>query len=185
MTVGPSSSSTSSATMAFSSPPLLPSPSTSSRPSIQCRRGLIDARQSSGNNASSSGIGSCSGSSSSRSRSSGLRMRTRAAAGVRLAGSGSSAPAHVLTNADLSQLVETNDEWIAQRTGIRCVFFRSFFTRRRRRRLSTTSRSSGRDRRTRKKASRKKHRDSKALSCACSPRLYSYALAWMRVVAIV
>ena len=145
MMMGPSSSTTTSATMTLSSP----SPSaSSSRPLFQSRRGPIDARRSSGNNASSSGIGSGFGSgswaTSSSSSSSGLRMRSRAAAGVRLAGSGSSAPAHVLTNADLSQLVETNDEWIAQRTGIRCVPF--CFFRRRRRRLSATSRSSGRDR---------------------------------------
>jgi len=42
-----------------------------------------------------------------------------AAAGCRLAGVGSSVPATVLTNKDLEQLVETNDEWIASRTGIR------------------------------------------------------------------
>ena len=130
MTMGPS-------TMSLSSPPC----ALSSKPSLQLRRGPIDARQSSGNNASSSS-GSwstaatmttattttmTSRSSSRSSGSKGLRMRTRTAAGVRLAGSGSSAPAHVLTNADLSQLVETNDEWIAQRTGIRCVFFYYFF----------------------------------------------------------
>jgi len=151
MMMGPSS-----ATMTLSS--CSPPPTgTSSRPSLQSRRGPTDARQSSGNTASSSGIGGGSGSgsgsgscsratsSSSSSSGSGLRMRTRAAAGVRLAGSGSSAPAHVLTNADLSQLVETNDEWIAQRTGIRCVRF-LVFRRHRRRRLSATSRSSGRDR---------------------------------------
>ncbi len=42
-----------------------------------------------------------------------------AAAGCRLAGVGSSVPATILTNKDLEQLVETNDEWIASRTGIR------------------------------------------------------------------
>ena len=42
------------------------------------------------------------------------------AAGCRLAGSGSSVPEAVLTNADLEKLVDTNDEWIAARTGIRC-----------------------------------------------------------------
>lgn len=41
------------------------------------------------------------------------------AAGCRLAGSGSSVPEAVLTNADLEKLVDTNDEWIAARTGIR------------------------------------------------------------------
>ncbi|CAL5224106.1 g6737 [Coccomyxa viridis] len=40
-------------------------------------------------------------------------------AGCRLAGCGSSVPEAVLTNADLEKLVETNDEWIASRTGIR------------------------------------------------------------------
>ena len=44
------------------------------------------------------------------------------AAGCRLAGSGSSVPEAVLTNADLEKLVDTNDEWIAARTGIRCGF---------------------------------------------------------------
>ena len=41
------------------------------------------------------------------------------ATGCRLAGCGSSVPEAVLTNADLEKLVETNDEWIASRTGIR------------------------------------------------------------------
>lgn len=41
--------------------------------------------------------------------------------GCRLAGSGSAVPASVLTNKDLERLVETNDEWIATRTGIRYV----------------------------------------------------------------
>ena len=40
-------------------------------------------------------------------------------AGCRLAGCGSSVPEAVLTNADLEKLVDTNDEWIASRTGIR------------------------------------------------------------------
>ena len=44
-----------------------------------------------------------------------------AAAGCRLAGVGSSVPATVLTNKDLEKLVETNDDWIASRTGIRCL----------------------------------------------------------------
>lgn len=182
-TMGPSSSTAT--TMALSSPPLFASPSTSPRPSIQCRRGLFDARMSSGNNASSSGIGSCSSGSSScssRATSSGLRMRTRAAAGVRLAGSGSSAPAHVLTNDDLSQLVETNDEWIAQRTGIRCVPFFSF--------PFFYSSSSFVDhqlieRSRLKNEGRNKRRGSNALSCACFPRFFPYFLASMRMVAIV
>jgi 3-oxoacyl-[acyl-carrier-protein] synthase-3 len=36
-----------------------------------------------------------------------------------LTGWGRYAPAHVLTNADLELMVDTNDEWIVQRTGIR------------------------------------------------------------------
>lgn len=39
--------------------------------------------------------------------------------GVRLAGCGSSVPARFLTNEDLAQLVDTNDEWITSRTGIK------------------------------------------------------------------
>jgi 3-oxoacyl-[acyl-carrier-protein] synthase III len=42
-------------------------------------------------------------------------------AGCKLAGSGSSVPEAVLSNADLEKLVDTNDEWIASRTGIRCL----------------------------------------------------------------
>ncbi|HEY9627935.1 MAG TPA: beta-ketoacyl-ACP synthase 3 [Coleofasciculaceae cyanobacterium] len=41
------------------------------------------------------------------------------ATGIAITGSGSAAPVHVLDNAGLSQLVETSDEWIADRTGIR------------------------------------------------------------------
>ncbi|MGY0798077.1 beta-ketoacyl-ACP synthase III [Lysobacter sp. A286] len=37
----------------------------------------------------------------------------------RIAGTGSYLPEKVLTNADLSKIVETSDEWIASRTGIR------------------------------------------------------------------
>jgi 3-oxoacyl-[acyl-carrier-protein] synthase III len=39
--------------------------------------------------------------------------------GVRLIGSGSSVPDKVLTNDDLAQRVDTSDEWIASRTGIK------------------------------------------------------------------
>jgi 3-oxoacyl-[acyl-carrier-protein] synthase-3 len=39
--------------------------------------------------------------------------------GVRIAGTGSAVPAQVLTNADLARMVETDDDWIFQRTGIR------------------------------------------------------------------
>lgn len=40
-------------------------------------------------------------------------------AGVRLSGTGMAVPPRVLTNQDLTELVETNDEWITQRTGIK------------------------------------------------------------------
>ncbi len=39
--------------------------------------------------------------------------------GVRIAGSGSFLPERKLTNADLERLMDTSDEWILQRTGIR------------------------------------------------------------------
>ena len=39
--------------------------------------------------------------------------------GVRIAGTGRAVPACVLTNKDLEKIVDTSDEWIAQRTGIR------------------------------------------------------------------
>ena len=39
--------------------------------------------------------------------------------GVRFIGSGSAVPDRVLTNQDLAHMVDTNDEWIASRTGIR------------------------------------------------------------------
>ena len=38
---------------------------------------------------------------------------------ARIAGTGSYAPERVLTNADLERMVETSDEWIVERTGIR------------------------------------------------------------------
>lgn len=39
--------------------------------------------------------------------------------GTRIAGTGRALPAGTLTNADLEKLVDTSDEWIVQRTGIR------------------------------------------------------------------
>src|SRR3954466_6590691 len=39
--------------------------------------------------------------------------------GAIIAGTGSSVPEKRLTNDDLSKMVDTNDEWIVQRTGIR------------------------------------------------------------------
>ncbi|QDU71102.1 beta-ketoacyl-ACP synthase III [Mucisphaera calidilacus] len=44
--------------------------------------------------------------------------RTGTGRGVRLAGTGLAVPDRVLTNQDLSRIVDTNDEWITQRTGI-------------------------------------------------------------------
>ena len=38
---------------------------------------------------------------------------------ARIAGTGSYLPEKVLTNEDLSKIVDTSDEWIAARTGIR------------------------------------------------------------------
>src|SRR5213593_3143106 len=38
---------------------------------------------------------------------------------VSIIGTGSYVPEKVLTNADLSRMVDTSDEWITQRTGIR------------------------------------------------------------------
>ncbi|HLB34552.1 MAG: 3-oxoacyl-ACP synthase [Verrucomicrobia bacterium RIFCSPHIGHO2_12_FULL_41_10] len=38
---------------------------------------------------------------------------------VSILGTGSYVPEHIMTNADLEQMVETNDEWIRSRTGIR------------------------------------------------------------------
>jgi 3-oxoacyl-[acyl-carrier-protein] synthase-3 len=42
-----------------------------------------------------------------------------AAPAVRLTGWGRYAPAQVLTNADLERMVDTSDDWIVTRTGIR------------------------------------------------------------------
>jgi len=39
--------------------------------------------------------------------------------GVAIAGTGKAVPPRVMTNADLEKIVETNDEWITQRTGIK------------------------------------------------------------------
>ena len=39
--------------------------------------------------------------------------------GVRVCGVGSAAPQRVLTNADLENILDTSDEWISQRTGIK------------------------------------------------------------------
>ncbi len=39
--------------------------------------------------------------------------------GVRIAGTGMAVPPRIITNDDLAKLVDTNDEWITQRTGIK------------------------------------------------------------------
>jgi len=39
--------------------------------------------------------------------------------GIRIAGSGAATPEKVVTNADLERLMDTSDDWIVQRTGIR------------------------------------------------------------------
>ncbi len=46
-------------------------------------------------------------------------MRVREVRGVRITGLGKYLPEKVLTNADLEQMVETSDEWITTRTGIK------------------------------------------------------------------
>ncbi|MHC4446510.1 MAG: beta-ketoacyl-ACP synthase III [Planctomycetota bacterium] len=46
-------------------------------------------------------------------------MTSPSAFGVRLAGFGSAVPDRVLTNHDLEKMLDTSDEWIVQRTGIR------------------------------------------------------------------
>lgn len=46
-------------------------------------------------------------------------MPARAAVGVSIVGVGSAIPSGVLTNDDLATYIETSDEWITQRTGIR------------------------------------------------------------------
>ena len=48
-----------------------------------------------------------------------MQQQQQWAAGMAMTGCGSAAPAVALSNEDLSQVVETSDEWIASRTGIR------------------------------------------------------------------
>ena len=43
--------------------------------------------------------------------------------GIELLGTGRSLPAHCVTNDDLARVVETSDEWVASRTGIRQRYF--------------------------------------------------------------
>ena len=46
-------------------------------------------------------------------------MNSPDAFGIRIAGVGSAVPDGVLTNADLAMMMDTSDDWIVQRTGIR------------------------------------------------------------------
>ena len=39
--------------------------------------------------------------------------------GIKIKGMGRCVPAHVVTNDDLSKIMDTNDAWISSRTGIR------------------------------------------------------------------
>ena len=39
--------------------------------------------------------------------------------GIKLCGTGAAAPAKVVTNDDMAAMVETSDEWISTRTGIK------------------------------------------------------------------
>ncbi len=48
-----------------------------------------------------------------------MSIPSRPSIGVRFAGTGSCLPEGRLTNADLTKLMETSDEWIVQRTGVR------------------------------------------------------------------
>jgi 3-oxoacyl-[acyl-carrier-protein] synthase-3 len=47
-----------------------------------------------------------------------LALPTPPKIGVRIAGTGSQLPSRVVSNADIATIVDTNDEWIYQRTGI-------------------------------------------------------------------
>jgi 3-oxoacyl-[acyl-carrier-protein] synthase-3 len=70
----------------------------------------------------SSGLKAFSGGSLQQQHRSRHQLQCAAAAtltGCKLVGVGSSVPSTVLSNADLEKFVETNDEWIASRTGIR------------------------------------------------------------------
>ena len=49
----------------------------------------------------------------------------KSGAGVAITGSGSAIPATILSNQDLSQIVETSDEWISTRTGMKMRYLAS------------------------------------------------------------
>ena len=46
-------------------------------------------------------------------------MRPKSARRAKISALGTYVPPRVLTNADLEKMVETNDQWIVERTGIR------------------------------------------------------------------
>lgn len=48
-----------------------------------------------------------------------MSLQSARPVGVRIAGTGMALPPRTLTNDDLAQIVDTNDEWITQRTGIK------------------------------------------------------------------
>ncbi|QNN24524.1 ketoacyl-ACP synthase III [Planctomycetales bacterium ZRK34] len=48
-----------------------------------------------------------------------IRPATAARVGATISGTGLAVPSQILTNADLEKLVDTNDEWITKRTGIK------------------------------------------------------------------
>lgn len=48
-----------------------------------------------------------------------VHRRTPGSSGVTIVGTGSALPNRVVTNADLEKIMDTSDEWIVQRTGIR------------------------------------------------------------------
>ena len=46
---------------------------------------------------------------------------------MRIIGTGSALPKKIVTNDELSKIVETSDEWITDRTGIRLLWMRQLF----------------------------------------------------------
>lgn len=48
-----------------------------------------------------------------------IALSARTSSGVTIVGTGSALPSTILTNADLEKVMDTSDEWIVQRTGIR------------------------------------------------------------------
>lgn len=47
-------------------------------------------------------------------------VRRQALGGMQIVGTGACAPEAIVTNNDLAEIMDTSDEWIVQRTGIRC-----------------------------------------------------------------